>query len=160
MSFLSPSPARAPYLLSIAALIILAPLACAPPPAADAGSRADPPPSAAAGADKNEPGATDVTAPAAIFIVRHAEKETGDGVGRDPNLDDAGRERASTALVELLDGAAIDATEIETYWDEARSTQQAIDRMRDARRVAKSAAPQLRPVVYSTTFPWLEGLAV
>ncbi|MEO1368656.1 MAG: histidine phosphatase family protein [Acidobacteriota bacterium] len=119
MFFLPPSPPRASRLLSIAALILF-PLACAPPPAADAGAQADPPPSGASDAGDRELGTTDVATPAAIFIVRHAEKETGDGVGRDPNLNEAGHERASRALVELLDGAAIDAAYV-TQW---RRTQQ------------------------------------
>mmetsp|Transcript_4751 Transcript_4751/g.14872 ORF Transcript_4751/g.14872 Transcript_4751/m.14872 type:complete len:305 (+) Transcript_4751:2160-3074(+) len=66
----------------------------------------------------------------------------------------------SRKVVFTDDGSAIAATEIETYWQAAGSAQRAIDHMRDSRRTAKQAAPQLRPVVYSTVFPWLEALAV
>ncbi|MEO1083146.1 MAG: phosphoglycerate mutase family protein [Acidobacteriota bacterium] len=109
----SPSPfqAHTPRVPSIAALItVLFLTAVAPSVTADAGAR----PEALTGE------VSAATAPAAIFIVLHAEKETGDGVGRDPNLNDAGRERASSALVELLDGAEIDAAYV-TQW---RRTQQ------------------------------------
>eukprot|EP00635_Sarcinochrysidales_sp_CCMP3193_P000272 CAMPEP_0118913806 /NCGR_PEP_ID=MMETSP1166-20130328/14447_1 /TAXON_ID=1104430 /ORGANISM="Chrysoreinhardia sp, Strain CCMP3193" /LENGTH=1048 /DNA_ID=CAMNT_0006853371 /DNA_START=59 /DNA_END=3205 /DNA_ORIENTATION=- len=66
----------------------------------------------------------------------------------------------STKVVFTEDGATIAATEIETFWDASDTTQQAINRMRQARRTAKDAAPELRPIVYATIFVWLQGLAV
>jgi len=55
---------------------------------------------------------------------------------------------------------AILATEIESFWEESKSTQQSINWMRAARRRVKDAAPQLRPVLFATVFVWLEGLAI
>lgn len=113
MSFLEPRTARtspapltagAPLLTALLLAFSFAP--AAPATAEDAAS------AAAVGVAAPSP------SPVAIFIVRHAEKET--DVGRDPNLNEAGRSRAGTDLVELLDGAPIDAAYV-TQW---RRTQQ------------------------------------
>lgn len=54
--------------------------------------------------------------PAAVFVVRHAEK----GGGEDPRLTDAGRERAGQ-LVHLLAGAGLDAV-YATQWRRTQET--------------------------------------
>mmetsp|Transcript_17963 Transcript_17963/g.27014 ORF Transcript_17963/g.27014 Transcript_17963/m.27014 type:complete len:917 (+) Transcript_17963:103-2853(+) len=54
----------------------------------------------------------------------------------------------------------ISATEINTRWLQPKDARQSIHWMRAARRRAKDAAPQLRPIVFAPPFVWIEGLAI
>ncbi|WP_157954172.1 histidine phosphatase family protein [Microbulbifer sp. A4B17] len=104
-----------------------------------------------------------------IYLVRHAEKERGPGVGRDPNLTEVGRQRARQ-LAYILGGVGID-TIYSTDYNRTRETAEPLSKElglevkiydpRDLKAFANSlsqAGKRILVVGHSNTTPKLAEL--
>lgn len=69
-----------------------------------------------------------------------------------------GEAYADYVVFDRDDGEVV-ATKFDAFWEDT-TVEKAIDRMQETRRVVKDAAPTLDPIVYTGTFPWLEGLRI